>query len=441
MSWFRHGFLNTLEHGLTRVADGLSTLILLWVLPPEAFSKLALAQAFVAPSLLFFLSPETVIYRDFAAWKKQGGHALAIRIRAFRFFAWGKGLLALLLAALGAAWGPGEGDFWLRFYAVIWAYALVLAPQICGADREYLRVDLKLEELNFLSLIQKGSLLGGTALAAFLFDGRVELIALAAVSSVVLTAVLARWRAEAHLIRRGASQTPVSWGEKWEFVWISVHSFSFWQHLSGVVLNWVQSMHLFFLGLYQFPAREVGLFAAVVKLANLSNALPMALANLYSIWVGRRSGTATTVKEEERKLLFRKTLFLFFTSSVQAIVLWLLSPYLFEWLSRGRWSAGEQVLMREWLAWVLVGAVLFGSSFLYSSWLTIRSEIRGLFVWVWMLWGVATVGILGGGIYWTLQLDGVPAGLLWAAQGTVVSAWVNAVLLWGYFRRNCPRSL
>jgi hypothetical protein len=123
-AWFKYGFWNTLEHGLIRVSDALTSIVLLWALSAETFSMLALAQAFVAPLLLLFVSPETVLYRDFGRWEAQGADLLASRIRALRLFAWGKAQIALFLSVGIAFVLPGTNGYWIRFSAVIWAFAL-----------------------------------------------------------------------------------------------------------------------------------------------------------------------------------------------------------------------------------------------------------------------------------------------------------------------------
>jgi O-antigen/teichoic acid export membrane protein len=169
--WFKHGFLNTLEHGLTRVADAATSLVLLWVLSPELFSSLALAQAMVAPALLFFISPETVLYRDFAKWREEGTNAVAARLHAFGRFAVGKGQFAFVLA-LVLAFVPTAATYLDCLCALIWAFALALAPQLSGPEREFLRLSLRLKTLNLISLTQKCFLLGGTVGVVLIFGSR-----------------------------------------------------------------------------------------------------------------------------------------------------------------------------------------------------------------------------------------------------------------------------
>jgi hypothetical protein len=385
-SWFRHGILNTLEHVVTRAADAATTLVLLWVLSPEVFSKLALAQALVAPLLVFFIAPETVIYRDFHQWKTGGVNEIASRLHAFRTFAWGKAQLALVLSLLLAI---PSSDFKTRFFSLLWAFSLALGPQISGPDREFLRVDLRLGELNLISLYQKVSLLAGTVFVAVVMHARIDALAIVAAVSALTTAVLARSR-----VKLALGNATIASGSTLHIIRESIQSFSIWQHLSGVVLSWVQTMDLFYLGMFRYPARTVGLYAASLKLANFSFALPLAMTNLFSIWVVRRAQEPGHQRElsELRKLsgaLFGGTL-------IQALVLAILSPFLFRFISHGRWEATEQATMIIWFKWILSGGVLFCSSFLISSWLAARASVAKLLTQVYLPWLVFAAALYAG---------------------------------------------
>lgn len=193
----------------------------------------------------------------------------------------------LLLIAGGLAFSgvmPGEGMSGAhRFATLLWAILLSLAPQVSGADRAFLRLDLRLRELNAVTLIQKVGLLGGTAAALFFAPGNLWCLVAVAASALLLSAFFA-YRFAARGLPRDAELKLRTFPETLE----SLRGFSIWSHFSGVVLGWVQTMDLYFLGMFGLPAREAGLYAACLKLANLSYALPSALsrANIFSILDG-----------------------------------------------------------------------------------------------------------------------------------------------------------
>lgn len=433
MAWLRHGFWNTLEHGVTRASDAMTTLVLLWALPAEIFARLALAQSWVAPTLLLFISPEQVLYRDFARWQSEGPASLAARLRALRLFAWGKGQLALPVAAALALGLPG-GSYAECFFALVWAFSLALGPQIAGADREYLRLDLRLKELNGLSLWQKLSLLGGTTAAAFALPGRMDALAGAALFSVLSAAVLARWRVRELLRAKGADSEALR-GRRGPPILAtladSLGTFSIWSHLLGVIANWIQTLDLFFLGAFQgslgLRARELGLYAATLKLANFSQALPMALSNLFSVRLGREMPEDRIARRAEAGLVLRSTAGLGSVALVQGAAILALAPWATRVLSHGRWSEEEQTRMVGWLVWILGGAVLLTLTYIPTSWLVIRGRISAVFLRVSLPWLALALGIYGAAAA-TAGADGV------ARANVAVSLACVGLLLW-FLRR------
>lgn len=426
MPWMRHGTLNTLEHAITRILDALSTLVLIWALSPELFSKLALAQAVAAPCLLFFIAPEAVFYRDFGRWKAEGSTAFQSRLRAFQNFALGK-VFAVIPLSFALAWViPGESQGWPRFFTLIWAFFLVLTPQFVGPDREFLRIQLRLKELNYLSLIQKSSLLGATALSAFLFPNRLEVLAFSVMAVSLGVIGIARWMSAQALLDDTSSDAqnkgrPIPYRET---LWHSIKSFSLSRHLCGIAQDWVLTLDIFFLGYFQLPARQVGLFATVIKLAKLSQALPTALSNLFAIWLGQR----TTVSEgQEKSQVFRYSLMLFGVCLVQAAVFYALGPWLIDLFSKGRWSAAEQSMMFEWLGWLLIGNCIFGSLHMLSSWLVVRVQVFPLFLSVYLPWLIFSAGLYAA----VAQTQ----NLLWVAQANAGMSLIYVVLMTiHYFR-------
>jgi hypothetical protein len=436
--WLKHGFWNTLEHGLTRVADAGTSIVLLWALSTETFSRLALAQAWVAPLLLLFISPEAVLYRDFARWKEEGPSALAARLRALRLFGWGKGQAAVVVALAGAwvlktsGFGDGVSTWSTQFFALLWAFALVLSPQISGADREFLRLDLRLRELNAISLYQKASLLVGTLAAAFMCPDRVDLLAIVAVLSVLTTAWLARWRVRSALYQMGATREALAGRVGPSYVRTlsdALGTFSIWTHLSGVLANWIQSMDVFFLGVFRFPAREVGLYAAALKLANFSFAAPIALSNLFSIWVGRRTQTQDG-RARELYEVKRLSFWLALGAIAQALVLAAMAPWIFEFLSHGRWTGEEQARMVHWFYWILLGSGILSSTFLVGSWLVLRQRVDQLFYRISLPWVGFSILAYAGATWW--------AGPDGAAMANGVVSGIN-VMLMGMFLNSLAR--
>ncbi len=437
--WFRHGFLNLVEHGLTRFADAGLSFFLIWLLPTEVFSKLALSQAAVAPVLVLFLSPELVLYRDYGRWKSLGEDALASRVRGLRNLAMWKVPVAWALA-WGLATLKGDSGQSTRFWAALWALALALTPQICGPDREFLRLSLRLKSLNALSLIQKAMLVAFTVGAVVLFPARIEGVALAAWLALVGSAVLSRWTAERGLCRDGATARGLR-GEAGPSAWMllreGVGSFSIWSHLVGVIQNTVQTLDLLVLGFLGTPAFEAGLYGAGLKVANLSQAVPLAISNLFGVWMGRRSGSgdgSDTQDQLDRKRIFQTTGVLILSSALTAALLWCAGPWLLAVLSRGRWDLAAQSRMTGWLGWILIGNIGICASMAAGSWLMLRRSPQTVLLAVSLPWGALSIVAYA----WSARSGGIDA----VARANVMVGLASVILvgcaLWNSSR---PKSL
>jgi hypothetical protein len=293
-------------------------------------------------------------------------------------------------------------------------------------------MDLQLKTLNALSLYQKLSMLGGTVLAALVFPGNLAVLAVFAAFSALSTASVAAYQVKKRLRIEGASEGALRGREgptAVETLKEAVFTYSGWQHVIGVVLGWVQTMDLFFLSLLRFPGKDVGLYAAVLKMANFSLLLPAALANLFTIWVGRRAATGGYT--QELRELKRLTSLLGIGIFIQALILYGASPLIFKALSHGRWGSEEIANMRTWFAWILGGASLFGAMFLPASWLAIRRQLSGLFVQVYVPWVLISLSV-----YFVMirnQAFGGP--YLGAAVANMVITTCYAALVWRYLRK------
>jgi hypothetical protein len=367
--------------------DALATLAILWCVSTEVFSELAIAQAYVAPALFLFLSPETILYRDFGKWKTEGESATLTRIRIFRRFAWMKAGFAILLAAIFAASFPAPSGttfgFIDRFSALIWAFSLSLLPQISGPDREYLRLDLDLKTLNFITFFQRTVYLVLLIPIAKLFPTSIPLIAACGVFTTLVTSSYARMKVEAKF--KGVLPGPILEGPGFGLIRHSLGGFSIWSHISGVITGWMQTLDLFFLGWFRLPAIEVGLYSVVLKLAGFTLSLPYAVSNLFGVYLGR---TTEPERKKEIRLLVRLSLGLASFAGLQALIFYFLSPMILHFFSRGRWSVDDQERMVGWLKYVLPASAIFASTLFWAGWMTIRTSFRRLILTVYLPWGV-----------------------------------------------------
>lgn len=401
-AWLSNGIWNTAEHASSRILDAATTLIVLWSVPTEQFSHLALAQAWVAPALLLFIAPETILYRDFSKWEAEGRGVLLTRIRALRRFAWGKIFAAVLLSFGIASFsysGAGPENTYLdRLFALLWAFSLPLAPQIAGPDRELLRIDLKLRELNFVTLFQRGLYLVFLLLAVRFYGSSMGALAIASATAVLLSAGVCRFLVE----RNFREIVPVhsSADSFTRIISRSLSGFSIWNHIAGIVIGWMQTMDLFFLGIFHFSPLDIGLYSTVLKLSNFTLAAPFAFSNLYSVHLGRVDPRQDlTQRRGEWRQMLRFTLGMVAFAVCQILIFRLASPWILSTLSRGRWTEYDLGRMLGWLNWLLPSCALFGSLLLWTAWLNVRTPIRALVLRAYVPWGVLALSVYALFIY------------------------------------------
>jgi hypothetical protein len=395
--WLKNGLLNIYEQSFTRVADAVFSLALVATFPPAEFSKLALAQAAVAPLLVLFISPDSIMYREFSTWREKGHYFVMANLRGFRFIAWGKALAAVVVASLVALRGE---DYWISFSALIWAFALALMPQIAGPDREFLRLNLKLGELNLLTLFQKSFMLTGLFVVVQFFDKSIPLLAALSAVAVVSNSWLAKLSADRFLHSQGAGKAGLAAqnGPSVKHLLIdSVKRYSFWNHVSGIILLWVQTMDLFFLGLMKFPATDVGLYAFVLKISNMALTMPTAIASNFLLWLGRRTSSREGMEDEWlRQRKFSSILAIGVALTCWAIAY--LAPSLLTLLARGRWSGTDQAVMATWMRQILAGAFFYASALPLAMWLQVRAPSFDLFKRVYLPWLMFSAAAYYGGI-------------------------------------------
>ncbi|MBI4924716.1 MAG: hypothetical protein HY843_02225 [Bdellovibrio sp.] len=415
--WIKYSLFNTLELVLTRAGDTFISLILLWFLPIELFSKFSIAQAFIAPLLLFYIAPETILYKVYNTWIQDTQESFQSKILALRSFSWLKGLITLFLAIVLSFVVPLNEHKLHTFIIFIWAFALHTSAHLYSTDREFLRLALKFGELNFITCYQKLVFIMGTLLCVLVFNKNIISFAIMGVFAAISSALIAKYIVDKNLFIK-QSYKKQNLKQKSKIIFEIVKSFSFWQHLSGIIQNWVQTMDLFVLGIFGFPIRTVGLYAAILKLANFSYMIPMTLSNTFLVWIGRRSKEAL---EQEKKILSRGTVWLIMTNILQFFLFLILAPFIIKIFSHGRWSGEEQSLMFNWIKWILGGAVLFSSCFLFSSWLMVRDNVYKVFIKIYLPWGVASLVVYSSAAYF--------GGLKWVAIANVPVALIFCVNL------------
>lgn len=326
-----------------------------------------------------------------------------------------------LSAAIAFTVNPPNGTqfgFADRFFSLVWAFSLPLASQVTGPDREYLRLSLDLRALNLLTLFQRASYLAGLFLAVTFFEDLFAALAVASLLSLILNAGACRWHVEKRLTAGHSETTMIRF---WPTIFDSLQNFSIWNHIAGVITGWVQTLDLFFLGVFGIPAREIGTYSVILKISNFALAVPSALANLYLVRLGRMPPPSTEKQGSEIRQLVRLSGYLGAAAMFGGLVLWVIAPWGLAYLSNGRWHLDEQIRMIGWFKSIIAASVIYASILLWTGWLSIRHSYRSLVLQVYIPWGGLSCGIYA--------ITAFKGGANWTASANILVVMLLAVLL------------
>lgn len=411
--------LNLSDHLVNRVIDAGIGVLLLVFLSVEDFSSLALAQAAIAPTLLFFVAPESILYRDFLGLTSE-------RFSAIRKFAWFKIVIAIALG-FGLSFVSG-----LRLEYFLWGYCLAVGPQLLGPLKEYLRLSLKLKELQISNLLYKILLLLGVCVILGGLKASFEWIVGWAWGCTILA-----WgflRLQCAKLRNDPKRSIFGFSDlksDWNELTSVLRDFSGWAHIQGVFQGWVQTLDLLTLGWVGAPTRLVGLYAAALKIANFSLVVCVSLGNLFSVKLARTEwGHSGVVKNEKDELGVKSFTFFGIGMGIAAVGT-LLAPWVFRALSRGKYSEVDIETLSRLLGIFLLSYAVLGATVIPSTWLTLRGHVQQTVKWIYVPWFLISLGI-----YYGASLKGVAMGELDpVAWANLPVAMVLYFALWIYTRK------
>jgi hypothetical protein len=208
-------------------------------------------------------------------------------------------------------------------------------------------------------------------------------------------------------------------------VWKSSREFAFWIHLTGVIFLTLQSFPLLLAGYLQLEARATGIFATAAKLANFSLAVPFALSQAFTLWLGRRvkPSPASNDAAWERSRFGAFQLGLLAFAGIQAAVLYGAAGGLIRVLSRGRWTEEELLLGAEWVRGLTLWALPFVALAGCAPWFNARSGLMRSLVHVYLPWSFASLAVAA------YAKQSPTPSVDWVMQASWVSAAALAALL------------
>jgi hypothetical protein len=370
-SWIQALSWNAVETFGTRLGDAAVSILLIRALAPEVFAQLALAQAYLVPALLLLIAPGNTVYRFFSAWEKEGRRAFAVRLFALRLYGRAIWVTAVLGSVIVAKLGWTES--WAPW---VWAWTLVLGTFLSGADRDFLKLALRMRAAAALSLAQKLALI----VAILLWKNEaLEGLVLSAVFIQVIVALAAEGG-----VRRVLRTFPEGAPAPGFFHTLRevTGSYAFPNHCANVLTNWVQTLDLFVLGHAGVSPAWIGLYSVAQKFANFAQVVPGFLVNTFAVWVSR--GTATP--ETERRWLRLGSLGIAVVTALAVGGCYLLRTPLLEIASKGRWSPEQFAQVERWLGPLLLAVIMQSGIGAIAAWFTLRRSMRQLLLWVYLPW-------------------------------------------------------
>jgi hypothetical protein len=375
-----------LESVAPRLIDAALVILLLRRLAPEDIGLLERTQAAVLPVMLFFLSPEQLLYKKFSTWKAEGPDACRARIGALRHFCWLKGLAGLALAFLFSIRAAGPN--FALFCAFTWAFSRTLGPQIIAIDREYLRISGRVTNAFALVSIQKLLFFAGVVVVAFVWSAS-PLPGLAAVGagSILfsgLAATAQSRRLDGRVTKKAPKERQPLFSTMRAVLKETLVPFSFWSHVNYVIGSSIESLDVLTLGVLGFPNRVLGIYGAAVRVANFGIAVPTAL---YT-WFAMRLAQAPKGAPSRTSLatVARPTLYLVVVAVAQTTVLIAASHLIAQVLGSARWTEDERQTFARYLTPLVLGIGLYSTVFSLVAWLKLCVDVRALFARVFLPW-------------------------------------------------------
>lgn len=246
----------------SRIFDFVTLWIVLNTLNTEDLAQFGIATSAIFFFNLFFLAPETALFRYYREWKEN--HKLNNYLSSYFKFSLLK-LIVHYVSALCVFLYFGISH-WL-FYAIIFS-AITQHIQCAEISRIYLRLSL---QQNFVAKFEIKSKLILCVLCLFLFYKSSIAIYFGVYffwSLFISLLWLKEINIECTLINN-------SWYAVKDDVIYSLIGFSIWSHIAGVLTYFIYNSNLLFLNYYSSSIEEVALYTAVNKVANLFFVIPM----------------------------------------------------------------------------------------------------------------------------------------------------------------------
>ncbi len=373
-AWVGQIIFGLAEHGITRVLDAVTTILLIRTLSSNEFGQFAVFQSWVSMALLALPFIETAIYREYGGWKQSG--ELSKMLKVFQIYNAFKIFITLLICALIAF---GHSDFTERFLLMLFAFALPLSQSIYAVFRDPMKFEMKQKWVTYITSIQKLLIVVGLVLAREKFQSSIE--AIVGISMVVYFLMGLIWYFQS---KKYITPAKVSLSEAYVICKKLMTGTTLWIHINGVITSVVSTLDLFSLNLAKIPVEEIGRYGVATKSANFFQMIPMALINVFGVYLGKVQHEKNSQKEQKMTFEF-SVAFLLLAALTLGLGAFVAEPLL-SFIGKNKITPEEMQRVVQYYRWQLAGYMVMAASFPLSTYLGARSNLKKMTFQMFVPW-------------------------------------------------------
>ena len=373
-AWFGQIIFGLAEHGITRVLDALTTIYLIRVLASESFGQFAVFQSWVSIILLFLPFIETAIYREYGNWKAE--NKLSKMLAVFQIYNIFKIFITLLICLTISV---GYEDFTNRFLLMLFAFALPLSQSIYAVFRDPLKFEMKQNWVTYLTAIQKLLILVGLYISQKYFNAEVAAIVL--VSMCVYILMGAVWYIQS---KKFVSHSSVSFKVAFSEVSHLMKGTTLWIHINGVITSVVSTLDLFMLNFHKLPLDELARYGIATKSANFFQMIPIALINVFGVYLGKVQSEKNYIKE--RNLMLKLSGLFLILALITLMFGAFVGKPLIQFIGKNKVQENDLINVLVYYKWQLAGYMMMAASFPLSTYLGARSNLRKMTYYLFIPW-------------------------------------------------------
>ncbi len=375
--WYKQTFFTLVEHGTTRIFDAITTFTLIRIFTSQQFGLFSVYQSWVGFLLVLLPTLEIVLYRNYGDLKASG--KLARELHAYKIFNYIK-LFLVCIFVFSLSFIPQPENFMERLGLLAFAFALPFSQAFYGYMRETLRFEMKQKKVAMITALQRIFVLLAVVLAFIKFSGNAFYLSMFAILTYIVFAFVWKWGATGVI---PAANVPVQ--ESIHRIRTILTSIVLWIHFTGVITQGIQTLDMLALHTMGIPLKDIGNYSIALKAANFFQFLPVALVNVYGVYLGKFSGRNRS-EVDERKFVFRYSFYFILLSIFLFMIGIAIAEPLLSFLGKGKLEGSTLTQTTQYFYWMLAGTLIQCASYPLSAYLGARATPKKLFLNIFLPW-------------------------------------------------------